>query len=187
MRKVISAFIALLMLMGSTASIAMAQNDATPAADEGDMSGAAASGETSFAKGLDAEDIYFSERGDEIASLQVVDIERGWQDFGEFYEPDPGVEYVAVTFEVTSISRGNLVVEPYDLSLIDSIGRNNSSSFVEAAEGSDVELLEDDAAVASGESVEFTIVFELFEEAEMGYFMWQPDSGIIIMIDLTEV
>jgi hypothetical protein len=54
-------------------------------------------------------------------------------------------------------------------------------------EASGVEIFEDDAAVASGETAEMTIVFEVYEETQLGYFMWQPDSGIIIMIDLTEV
>lgn len=185
MRRLLTALFALMLMLGSSASIAMAQDDATPA--DGGEDVAAPAGETSFAKGLDAEATYFSERGDPVATLKVVDIERGWQDYGEYYEPDPGVEYVAVTFEVSVVSRGNLVVEPYDFSLIDGIGRNNSTSYADASEDSGVVLLEDDAAVASGETAEFTVIFEVYEETPLGYFMWQPDSGIIIMIDLTEV
>lgn len=169
------------MLIGSTSSIALAQDAGTPEVADG------ASGDTSFATGLDAEAVYFSERGDPIATLKVVDVERGWQEFGEFYEPDPGIEYVAVTFEVSSVAGGNLVVEPFDFSLINSIGRNMSSAFVEAAEDSDVELFEEDAAVATGETVELTVIFELFEEDDLGYFMWQPDSGVILLVDLTEI
>jgi hypothetical protein len=188
MRKLLTALFALMLMLGSSASIAMAQDAGTPAAGNAEGAAVAAeSGDTSFAKGLDAEAIYFSERGDPVASLKVVDIERGWQDYGEYYEPDPGVEYIAVTFEVSVVSRGNLVVEPYDFSLIDGIGRNNSRSYVSPAEDSGVELLEDDVAVASGETAEMTVVFEVYEETQLGYFMWQPDSGIIIMIDLTEV
>ncbi|HWV24464.1 MAG TPA: hypothetical protein VNZ58_09740, partial [Thermomicrobiales bacterium] len=69
----------------------------------------------------------------------------------------------------------------------DGIGRNNSRSWVDAADNSSVELFEDDAAVASGETAELTIIFEVYEETPLGYFMWQPSSGIIIMVDLTEV
>lgn len=185
MRKLIVSLFALMLMLGSSASIAMAQTGGTPeAAESGSMS---TGGDTSFAKGLDAEAIYFSERGDPVASLTVLDIERGWQDYGKYYEPDPGVEYVAVTFEISVVSRGNLVVKPYDFSLIDSIGRNNSRSYVSPEEGSGAEIFEDDAAVASGETAEMTVVFELYEESQLGYFMWQPASGIIIMIDLTEV
>jgi hypothetical protein len=178
-----------MMLIGSTANIVMAQEAFTPEVADG-----ASGGDTLFATGLDAEATYFSERGDPIATLKVVDVERGWQEFGEFYEPDPGVEYVAVTFEVASVARGNLVVEPCSFSLINSIGRNTSSAFVDAAEDSDVELLEEDAAVAeedaavaTGETAEFTMIFEIFEEDDLGYFMWQPDSGVILLVDLTEI
>jgi len=183
MRKLLTAIFALMLMLGSTASIAMAQSTPEASAD----SSAAAISETSFAKGLNAPATYFSERGDPVATMTVVDIERGWQDYGEYYAPDPGVEYVAVTFEISVVSRGNLVVEPYDFSLIDGIGRNNSRSWVDAADNSSVELFEDDAAVASGETAELTIIFEVYEETPLGYFMWQPSSGIIIMVDLTEV
>jgi hypothetical protein len=188
MRKILTALFALMLMLGSSASIAMAQTESTPAAvEDEDAAASAEGGDTSFAKGLDAEAMYFSERGDPVASLTVTDIERGWQDYGEYYEPDPGVEYVAVTFEISVVSRGNLVAEPFDFSLIDGIGRNNSRSYVSPDEASGVEIFEDDAAVASGETAEMTIVFEVYEETQLGYFMWQPDSGIIIMIDLTEV
>ncbi|HWV24208.1 MAG TPA: hypothetical protein VNZ58_08455, partial [Thermomicrobiales bacterium] len=114
MRKLLTAIFALMLMLGSTASIAMAQSTPEASAD----SSAAAISETSFAKGLNAPATYFSERGDPVATMTVVDIERGWQDYGEYYAPDPGVEYVAVTFEISVVSRGNLVVEPYDFSLI---------------------------------------------------------------------
>lgn len=187
MRRVLTALLALMMLIGSTASIATAQVAGTPEAPDEGAAEATAGGDTSFAKGLDAVATYFSERGDPVATIQVVDVERGWQEYGEYYEPKAGLEYVAVTFEVSSVARGNLVVKPYDLSLIDGIGRNNSRSYVSVDEASSVEILEDDTAVATGETAQLTIVFELFEEAQLGYFMWQPDSGIIIMVDLTEV
>jgi hypothetical protein len=181
MRKVLTALLALVMLLGGSASMAMAQ-DATPEAD------VAPSGEaTAFADGLEAPATYFSDRGAPVTTITVLDVERGWQDYGEFYEPDPGIEYVAVTFGVENLSRGNIIVEPYDFSMLDGFGRNNSRSFVSVDEGSDAAIFEDDTAIASGESVELTIVFEVFEETEISYFMWQPDSGIIVMVDLREV
>ncbi len=181
MRRLLTALMALLMVVGSTASVAMAQ-DATPEAD------AAPSGEpTAFAEGFDAPAMYFSDRGDPVTTITVIDVERGWQDYGEFYEPDPGIEYVAVTFEVENLSRNNIIVEPFDFSLLDGFGRNNSRSYVSVDEGSGVSIFEDDTAIASGETVELTIVFELFEETELGYFMWQPDNGIIVMVDLRDV
>ncbi len=181
MRKVLTALLALMMLIGSGASVALAQ-DATPEAS------AAGSGEpTAFAVGLDAPATYFSDRGDAVTSITVLDVERGWQDYGQYYDPDPGIEYIAVTFEVENLSRGNIIVEPYDFSMLDSFGRNNSRSYVSVDEGSSVQIFEDDTAIASGESVELTIIFEMYEQTEISMFMWQPDSGIIVMVDLRDV
>jgi hypothetical protein len=183
MRKFLTALMALLMVMGSTATVAMAQ-DATPEAETETVVSAE---DTAFAHGFDAPATYFSDRGDPVTTIAVLDVERGWQDYGEYYEPDPGVEYVAVTFSVENLSRGNIIVEPYDFSMLDAFGRNNSRSYVSVDEDSGATIFEEDTAIASGETVELTIIFELYEETEIGYFMWQPDSGIIVLVDLTEV
>ena len=183
MRKMIMALLALVMMLGGTASLTMAQ-DATP---EAGTDTAAMGEDTAFGVGLDSPATYFSDRGDPVTRISVVDIERGWQDYGEYYEPDPGVEYVAVTFTVENLSRSNIIVEPYDFSMLDAWGRNNSRSWVSVDEDSSVQIFEDDTALASGEKTELTIIFELFEQTEVGYFMWQPDSGIIVMVDLRDV
>jgi hypothetical protein len=181
MRKFVMALLALMMMIGSGATVAMAQ-DATPEPDAAPSSEASA-----FAEGLEAPATYFSDRGDPVTTITVLDVERGWQDYGEYYEPDPGIEYVAVTFAVENLSRGNIIVEPYDFSMLDAFGRNNSRSYVSVDEDSGVEIFEEDTAIASGESVELTIIFELYEETEVSMFMWQPDSGIIVIVDLRDV
>jgi hypothetical protein len=175
------ALMALVMMVGTTATVAMAQGNATPEA------GTASTEDTAFGVGLDSPATYFSDRGDAVTRITVVDIERGWQEYGEYYEPDPGIEYVAVTFTVENLSRSNIIVEPYDFSMLDGWGRNNSRSWVSVDEESGVQIFEEDTALASGETAELTIIFELFEETEIGYFMWQPDSGIIVMVDLRDV
>jgi elongation factor P hydroxylase len=185
MKKFLVAFFALVFLMGGSASVAMAQADATPAAGEDEpVQVEDAGGATASATGLDAPATYFAANGSEVATVKVVGVERGWQDFGEYYEPDAGVEYIAVTFEIEAVSRGNVPVESYDFSMLDAFGFNNSSSFLEAAEDSEVQLLEEDTSLASGESGEFTLVFEVFEGTELGFFMWQPDSGVIVLVNL---
>lgn len=183
MRKMLTAIFAIMLMLGGSASVALAQGASTPEA----ASATPELGDTSFSKGFDAPATYFSERGDPVATLAVVDIERGWQDYGEYDAPDPGVEYVAITFDVSVVSRGNMVVKARDFSLIDGIGRNNSRSWTRADESSGVELFREDVAVASGETSELTMVFDIYEETQLGYFMWQPSSGIIIMVDLTEI
>jgi hypothetical protein len=184
MRKMILALLALVMALGGTASLTMAQ-DATP---EVETETTASTGEdTAFGVGFDSPATYFSDRGDPVTRIAVVDIERGWQDYAEYYEPDPGIEYVAVTFTVENLSRSNIIVDPYDFSMLDGFGRNNSRSWVSVDEESGAQIFEEDAALASGETAELTIIFEMYESTEFGYFMWQPDSGIIVMVDLRDV
>lgn len=180
MGRLLTVVLVVWVLIGGSASVAVAAQGGAATPEAGQTAGPP----TAFGDGLDSPATYFAANGSEIAMLTVTDVERGWQDYAEFYEPDPGVEYVAITLQVESVSSSNLVVESYDFSLLDAKGVNNSRSYVEAAEDAPVQLMDDDVAVASGEAVEMTVVFELFEGTELGYFMWQPDSGIIIMVDL---
>lgn len=185
MRKLLMAVVALMLMLGGSASMVAAQDAATPEAGGADEP--AAVGDTSFSRGLDAPATYLTDRGGAVATLTVVDVERGWAGYGEYYAPDPGVEYVAVTFEVSVVSSGNLVVKPFDFSLVDGGGRNNSRSYVSVDDASSDVLFEDDAAVASGETAEMTLVFELYEDVPLGFFVWQPTGGILILVDLTEI
>lgn len=183
MRTLFGALLALILTLTSVTGLA-AQDDATPEADAAE---AAPAGESAFARGFNAPATFFSDRGDPIATVSVVDVERGWEDYGEYYEPERGSEYVAVTFEVTVVDSGNLVAEAYDFSLIDSFGRNNSRAYADVAEGSDLTLFEDDAAIASGETTELVLVFQVFEDADLGFFVWQADSGVLVLVDISEV
>lgn len=178
MKKLFMSFLALIMMMGSITMVSA--QDSTPVADDD-----AASGDgTAYASGLDAPATYFSDRGQEVATVSVVDVERGWQDYSDYSAPDPGVEYVAVTFEVENLSGSNMIIEPYDFTLLDSMGRNNSRGYVSVEEG--VEIFEDDVAIASGETVEVVAIFSLFEDVDASIFMWQPDSGIIVMVNVAD-
>ena len=184
MRKFVSAFIAMIMMFGMVSTTGFAQRDATPEAEE--ASTEVTGGEFSYARGFDAEALLFSERGDTIATLVVTDVERDWQDYAEFYEPTAGKEFVAVTFEVSMESRGSLLVSSYSFQLLDGWGFMNAATWVEADEMSDVPVLTEDVDVASGETVEFVVVFEVFEDAPLGFFMWQPEYGFYAMVDLTD-
>ncbi len=129
---------------------------------------------------------WIDERGNEIATMQVTDVENDWQGYGEYYEPERGYIYVAVTFEVSNISGSSLVVGAYDFSMMDAEGRNNGRSFVSVDEGSDEQLFEEDAAVADGETVELKQVFEVPNAVPAAAFVWQPDSGVLLIVDISE-
>lgn len=184
MKKYISAFIAMVMMFSMMSTATLAQRDSTPEAE--DEAAEVSEGETAYARGFNAEGILFSERGDTIATLVVTDVERDWQDYAEYYEPTAGKEFVAVTFEVSMESRGTILVSSYSFQLMDGWGFMNAAVWVEADEESEAPVLTEDTNVASGETVEFVVVFEVFEDAPFGYFLWQPEYEFFVMIDLTD-
>lgn len=183
MKKIMSALFMMILMFGVVSSSALAQMDATPEAGEDSGS---AGGDSAFARGFDTPAVLFSERGDTIATLTVTDVERAWQDYGEFYEPAAGKEFVAVTFEVSMESRGSILVSGYTFTLLDGYGYMNTSTYVEAAETSDAPVLLEDVDVASGETVEFVVVFEVFEDAPLGILMWQPEFSFFALVDFTD-
>ena len=184
MKKFVSAFIALMMMFGTMSTATLAQRSSTPEVEAETTE--VTEGEYAYARGFNAEAILFSERGDTIATLVVTDVERDWQDYAQYYEPTAGKIFVAVTFEVTMESRGSLLVSSYTFQFLDGWGFMNSAAWVEADETADVPILVEDTDVASGETVEFVVVFEVFEDAPLGYFLWQPEYGFFVMIDLTD-
>ncbi len=175
MRKLLLALLATLLFLGSgTALGATAQDDATPEAvgpSEGTNPVDPAIGDTVT---------YYGEDGNSSGTATVTGITRGWADFDEFYEPEFGYEYVAFTVVVEStIARGAIEVDDIDFSLQTAAGYLWRTSFA-SSETADPPLLEDAVSLASGDSEEFTIVFEVFEGEALGHLFWQPDSGVLI-------
>lgn len=140
---------------------------------------------SAVASGLNAPVTWTDDRGNEVATLEITGVTPDWQDYDEYSEPERGMHYVAVDFKVTNVSGSNLILEPYDFSLLDNVGLNSGRSWVDAAEGNDP-LFTEDVPVAAGESYEGTIVFAIFVDMEATSIMWQPDSGLIHLININE-
>jgi len=174
MRKLFAILTALLLFMVSALG-AIAQ-DATPAADEPLTAGAVdpAVGDTAT---------YVDVSGNPVAHVTVDSVVRDWQDYGEYDEPDPGVEYVAFTVTVESVvNRGAVEVSDFDFTLQDSAGFIWCTAFVDTAEGAEITTLEDDLSLASGDSATFLLVFEVLQGQELAHLFWQPDSGRLITL-----
>ena len=121
--------------------------------------------------------------GNPIAHVTVENVEHNWQGFDEFYEPDPGVEYVAFTITVESvITRGSVEVSDFDFSMQDASGFLWSTAFVQAAPGTDPAPLEDELALVSGDSATFLVVFAVLQDQPLAHLFWQPDSGRLLTI-----
>lgn len=175
MRNLIATAGALLLLLMSVAGLAA--QEATPAADAPIATGGSvdpAIGDTAT---------YVDVSGNPVADITIDQVVRDWQEFGEYDEPDPGVEYVAFTVTVESVvNRGAVEVSDYDFTLQDSAGFLWGTAWADAAEGVEVTPLEDDLRLASGESATFLVVFEVLQDQELAHLFWQPDSGRLITL-----
>lgn len=179
MRKLLYALIAMLMLFASGSSLVAAQDDdATPEGDEP----VAAEGTNPVDPAIGDTLTWTDENGDAMATITVTNVERGWEDYDEYSEPERGTEYVAFTIEVESlIERGAIDVEGYDFSLQTATGYYYGTSYA-SAEKADPPLLEDTVSLANGDSEEFTLVYNVYEEDGLAHLFWAPDSGYFLTI-----
>ena len=177
MRKILVALLATLFLLGGSATMVATAQDSTPETDKDE---AAASGTNPVDPAIGDTVTYFTEDGEEAGTVTVESIERGWEDYDEFYEPEAGTEYVAVVVTVEStIERGAIDVESYDFSLQTANGGYWGTSFA-SSEDADPPLLEDTVSLASGDSETFTLVYQVYEDEELAHLFWSPDSGVLI-------
>jgi len=182
MRTFLLAVIAAAFLMGSAATlVATAQDDATPQAGAGEAAGPS-DGANPIDPQLGDTVTYFGEDGSPAGTATVTGIERGWEEYDEFQEPERNSEYVAFTVIVEStIARGAIEVDDYDFSLQTAGGYLMGTSFA-SSETVEPPLLEEAVSLAAGDSEEFTIVFEVFEDEELAHLFWAPDSGVLITL-----
>lgn len=168
MRKLLTALIAVGMLMS------------------GLISASAQDASTAITSGLNSPVTWTDERGNEVATLEVTNVENDWQEYGEYSTPERGYVFVAVTFNITNISGSSMIVEAYDFSLLDALGRNNGRAYVSMDENSSIEIFEEDKALATDESAELIQVFQVPADVAPAAFIWQPDSGMLVMVDISE-
>lgn len=179
MRKLLAIVGAMLMLSVSVLGV-VAQDSATPAASPA-ADAPLSAGAVDPAIGDTA--VYVDVSGNPVANVTVDNAERNWQDYGEFNEPEPGVEYIAFTVTVESvIARGAVEVRDFDFTLQDSAGFIWGTSFADAADEVEVGPLDDDLNLATGESATFLVVFEVLQDQELAHLFWQPDSGRLITL-----
>lgn len=136
--------------------------------------------------GYNTPSTWLDERGNPVATLEVVEIDEDWQDYSEYREPERGTVYRAVHVKITNISGSSLIVEPYDFSLLDNTGMNNSRSWVDTAEGSDAVVLSEDVPLGDGEVFEGILVYQMYDDITPTAMIWQPERGLLNMVVLDE-
>lgn len=129
---------------------------------------------------------YTDDRGNQVATLEVTGVEAGWSDYADNGAPARGYEFHAVHFTITNVSDIQLDVNDMRFSMVDSLGLNSSRKNVRLDETAETNVLTDSFSLAAGESQEATLVFELFSDVSPALFMWQPDSGSLVMVDVSD-
>lgn len=139
----------------------------------------------SFAQGFGAPATWTDDRGNPVGTLEITEIEEDWTDYDEYSQPERGQVYKAVHFTVTNVSDSSLIIGPYDFTLLDNGGVNNSRAWATAAASSDAILFEDDVPLAAGESYEGVMIFAMYNDLEPVAVIWQPDYSIYNVVLLT--
>lgn len=187
MRTLFGSILALLLLIGSSVS-ALAATEATPEA--GEDTPAATSGETNPVNPQIGDVVtLFAANGDAIATISVTDVERNWEGYDEYQEPDTGTEFIAVTIQIEStVSRGAVEVSPYDFSLQD--GRSflwGNAYATNEDSPKDVQVLSDTLQLAGGEDAEFLIVFQTYIDEPLQHVYWNPENSLLTLADLSDI
>ncbi len=126
---------------------------------------------------------FVSESGSEVARLRATEVILNWEEFSEYYVPHPGSQYVAIMVEVTNLgSRGSLIVRADDFRLQDVDGFFYSRSWADAAEGSELIPSESEVGVASGETAELVLIYEVLTGVELGHLFWQPEYERLLTV-----
>lgn len=149
---------------------AVAQSTPEPVADE----------MTPFAFGLNAPATFIDERGNAIYSISITGIEPNWQDHDEYDTPRVGMEWVQVQLEITNLTSRAANVSPYTISLLDSTGAVLNMGFIYDRE----DIWIDEITLPAGESVEGTMIFEIYPDVDPMTLLWQPEYSSYVIIYL---
>jgi hypothetical protein len=170
----------LLALTGAAPSASLsglAQDDATPDAEAGSAASSAANPQ------IGDEVRYITESGSEVARLRVAEVVFPWEEYGEYYEPDPGTVYIAFVIEITNLgSRGNLIVRADDFRLQDVDGFFYSRAYADAADDAELVPTESEVAIGPDETEEVVAIYGVLDGVEMSHLFWQPDYERLLTV-----
>lgn len=136
-----------------------------------------------FAMGIGAPATFLDQRGNEVMSITLTNIERNWEEYDTYSKPDAGKEYVLLTFEITNLTSRPADFSPYTLTLVDSMGMGTTPAYIYDNE----DIWSDDISVGPGETVEGSMAFGIYADLDPVVIMWQPEWDSYIFIYLGDV
>ncbi len=126
---------------------------------------------------------FITESGSKTAELTLSDVIVPWDEYSQYYEPDPGTHYVAFVIEITNFgTRGNLVVRADDFRVQDVDGFFYSRSTSDAADDATLVPTRSEIAIGPGEMGEMIVVYPVLDGVELSHLFWQPDFDRLLTI-----
>lgn len=126
---------------------------------------------------------YITESGSEVARLRISEVAIPWEEYGEYYEPDPGTVYIAFMIEITNLgSRGNLIVRGDDFRVQDVDGFFYSRAYADADSAAEIVPTDREVAIGPEETGEVVIVYQVLDGVQLSHLFWQPDYDRLITV-----
>jgi len=161
-------------------AVAVAQGDATPAAERAAPSAA-------YEPAVSDTVPYLDENGEEIGTVTVDEVIDPFEDFSEFFEVEEGSRYVAVQITLAASEGAATADEPFEarasdfgLQTVDGFFFTSTFASRDITSG-DVPDLET-IAIDPGDSVTGLVFYQIPAEAELARLLWQPDSGRLLVV-----
>jgi hypothetical protein len=129
----------------------------------------------------------YDEAGNPVAAITAFGAQVGWSDYEEGNDPEAGSEYVRVTVMVESlVTEGTFSIAVDDFILQDNNGFITTAENVPTvAEAGAEEETTTEAELANGESVEFSLTFEVVSSVGPQSIFYRPDDDRLV--DVAEV
>lgn len=170
----------------TTAVEAMETTPATEPAPESTAVEGSAPTDTAAAPTSEAATIY-DDSGNPVAEVTMLGSESAWGDYEDGNDPEAGREYLRVTVSVaSSISEGTFGVNIDDFILQDNNGFVTTAENVPtAAQAEAEEEITEEVDLASGESVELALTFEVVSSVGPQSIFYRPEDDRLV--DIAEV
>lgn len=137
---------------------------------------------SAFARGLNQTATFFDGRGNPVFEITLTGIERDWQGYDEYSAPDRGMVYLKLDFTFTNLTDRSDIISPYDIMLIDEFGMAVEQGYF----SDNRDIMTDDAAIAAGETIEGSVVYEIYADLEPMMVLWEPEYDLHVFIYLGE-
>jgi hypothetical protein len=180
------AFLGVLGLVLSLAGPAAAQSPSPEAGGSGPPAGGSPGAPATGSPRVGDTVEYASQGGITLATVTVDEVNPEYDEFSEFFDPNPDADYIGVIYTFNG-GEETTEVNTFNLSLETGGGYLWSTAFVSRPDEVEVPDLESQFNLNPGETETGLVVFEVPAGSELVRLWWQPDTGRLLeLADLRE-